>query len=292
MTNVTSNLNLAKTNEKAFAFEVNGYVSSGVTFAITGGIPLAMNIDGDTTGSLIGFSSKYARIDIDGNSGKLFPSYSGNSGYACIRINGSYTADNFIFDMYDHIVYINQNMTTDFYGGVDMDILEVKGNATGLIQLGHGTNALKVNGTLTGNAVGGNSQDQFKIGTMLNGSVALADGNDNFYVGSGSILNFSAGAGNDVAYIGADVTDFLYMDGGNDILQYNGTINGVIDGGTGTDSIFLGNYTVADYNANKDLIKTRLINFENIVLKDGVLVGSLTNVDLKWNTFEVIPLYY
>lgn len=228
-------------------------------------------------------------MDIDGDSGKLFP-YS--SGHACIRIGGSYTADQFIFDMDDHIVFINQNMTTSFYGGKNMDILEIKGNATGLIQLGMGTNALRVDGTLSGNAVGGNSQDQFRIGTMINGGVALADGDDNFYVQSGSILNFSAGAGNDVAYIGADITDFLYMDSGNDILQYNGTINSVIDGGTGTDSIFVGNYTVADYNSNLDSIKTRLINFENIVMKDGVILGSLTNVDLKWNTFSVIPTYY
>ncbi len=292
MTDVSGPLNLAKTSEKAFAFEVNGTVNPGATLAITGSIPVTMNIDGNTTGSLIGFSAKYAKIDIDGDSGKLFPTYSGNSGYACIRINGSYSADNFIFDMYDHIVFINQNMTTDFYGGKDMDILEIKGNATGLIQLGHGTNALKVNGILTGNAVGGNNQDQFIIGNMVNGGVALADGNDNFYVGAGTILNFSAGAGNDVVYIGGSVTSFLNMDGGDDILQYNGTIYDVIDGGTGTDSIFLGNYTVNDYVNNKDSIKTRIVNFENIVVKDGVILGSLTNVNLQWNPFTLVQLVY
>jgi hypothetical protein len=75
--------------------------------------------------------------------------------------------------------------------------------------------------------------------------------------------------------VGGTVNSLIEMDAGNDVVIYNGSdINNTIDGGNGTDSIYLANYTVDNYND----VESYISNFENIMLGDGTVISGDSSV--------------
>ena len=86
--------------------------------------------------------------------------------------------------------------------------------------------------------------------------MAMETGNDN------DTLNISS--------IWGSFTGTIDAGSGNDVVTINGINNngGNVNGGTGTDTLNLNNYTVADWN---NWLSDNFTGFETVNLKDGVV---------------------
>ncbi|RXJ80097.1 immunoglobulin-like domain-containing protein [Arcobacter sp. F2176] len=85
--------------------------------------------------------------------------------------------------------------------------------------------------------------------------------------------------GDDVVNIGDDINyGGVDLGSGNDFITIGDKVGNIgwatIDGGDGTDSIYLKGYTINDYYKNEDNIRDKISNFENIKCSDGVVKGD------------------
>ncbi len=119
----------------------------------------------------------------------------------------------------------------------------------------------------------GSGNDQVHIGDDATGTIELGAGDDELNIGDDSDY-INAGEGNDRVYIGDEVKGTIDMGSGNDYLFVGGRLNGYIYGQSGTDSLVLDHYSLADYQNNVDGLRWKVNGFENILFGDGEVIGD------------------
>ncbi|MEP0071784.1 MAG: Ig-like domain-containing protein [Marinomonas sp.] len=189
----------------------------------------------------------------------------------------------------------------DVNGSVDAgtgdDEIVVGGDVTQSMTLGEGNNTLSVGGTVSANVNAGSGDDSVSVSGDVTQSMGLGDGDNKLSV-EGSVSGaINTGSGMDDIYIAGDANAYIGTSAGDDTLTVDGDVgsnitiqtgsgddfvvikgnlnsNAYLDGGNDTDSIVLENYTVDQYNLDIDNIKTRVVNFENIMVGGVVVAGD------------------
>jgi VCBS repeat-containing protein len=191
------------------------------------------------------------------------------------------------------------NSNGSIYGGAGNDSVEIRGNANEDIDLSKGNDRLAIGGSVNSNAeiTLGEGNDSAYIARDLNSDIDAGTGNDTVVIG-GSINSggdAELGSGDDILSVQGDVSgkirgddgnDTVIIKGnvwsnadielgsGNDVIIIEGKLYSEVDGESGNDSIYLSSYTKNDYYNNVDNIKSKIVNFENIVMSDGVIKGD------------------
>ncbi|WP_158601380.1 retention module-containing protein [Marinomonas rhizomae] len=209
-----------------------------------------------------------------------------------VSISGNVTAWVDVKDG-NNSVYIGGDISA-YHGGVSggtgNDEIYVKGSTNyasdyyqSSIQTGAGDDKVTIGVNSSGHIDLGSGDDELFIGNDSSGSISTGSGHDEVYIGDDVKGYINAGDGNDKLIVKGDVSRVsIELGSGNDFIVIEGQVTGNswthygswIDGGTGTDSIVLKGYTIAQYNLDVDNIKTRVVNFENIMLSDGVVKGD------------------
>ena len=191
------------------------------------------------------------------------------------------------------------NSNGSIYGGAGNDSVEIRGNANEDVDLSKGNDRLAIGGSVNSNAeiTLGEGNDSAYITRDLNSDIDAGTGNDTVVIG-GSINSggdAELGSGDDILSVQGDVSgkirgddgnDTVIIKGnvwsnadielgsGNDVIIIEGKLYSEVDGESGNDSIYLSSYTKNDYYNNVDNIKSKIVNFENIVMSDGVIKGD------------------
>ncbi|WP_417316423.1 beta strand repeat-containing protein [Cycloclasticus pugetii] len=154
----------------------------------------------------------------------------------------------------------------------DDDSVFVGGNS-GYIETGWGDDKVEVDGSANGNIKVGTGNDNVSIDGNSD-RVYLDDGNDTLVIHGNANQIIYAGYGDDQVVIDGAISSYgVQMDKGNDLLVINNsTINGTLNGGDGTDSLYLSQLTISQVQALID--SGKIINFENIKAKDGIVKGD------------------
>jgi len=185
-------------------------------------------------------------------------------------------------------IHIGGNVDGYIGTGTGNDNLFVGGNVSKAIKTDTGNDDVYIAGNVTASIETGTDNDSLFIGGDVSGAIDTSTGNDDVNIGGDVNAYVTTGTGNDTLTIKGNVGRVaVELDTGDDFLVIDGKITGNswshygswIDGGTGTDSIVLESYTVAQYNLNIDNIRTRVVNFENIMLSDGVVKGDASAFD-------------
>jgi VCBS repeat-containing protein len=174
-------------------------------------------------------------------------------------------------------IHIGGNVDAYIGTGTGNDNLFVGGNVSKAIKTDTGNDDVYITGNVTASIETGTDNDSLFIGGDVSGAIDTSTGNDDVYIGGDVNAYVSTGTGNDTLTIKGNVGSVtVFLDTGDDFLVISGALNSKawVDGGTGTDSIVLENYTIAQYVSNIDNIQTRVVNFENIMLSDGVVKGD------------------
>jgi len=277
--------------------EVSG---NSARIKLEGGDNNVLNVNGNAEKKIYTGEGSY-RIDIDGDLDKI-PRF--DDGNEIVRIGG------------DSNERINFKKGTDF--------LQVEGNLEGSIKtkgtlttyiFGYindnidltkatGPNVTYIEGDLKGKYKGSDYADTLLINGDIKEKITLNAGNNNVKL-TGDINDYitASDTGNDRILITKNLNGDLNTDNGDDIVEVIGTVNGsistendndiiilyttfnnTIDGGNGTDTAYLLNYTLDDYNNNVDDIKSNLVNIENILFKDFLYIGDISALyTIDWN---------
>ncbi|WP_343750162.1 VCBS domain-containing protein, partial [Marinomonas primoryensis] len=191
------------------------------------------------------------------------------------------------------------NSNGSIYSGAGNDSVEIRGNANADIDLSDGGDRLAIGGSVNSNSEIdlGDGNDSVYVAHDLSGKIDAGDGNDTVEIGRNinSSGDVKLGKGDDVLLVQGDISGEIKGEDGNDAVIIHGnvwsdakidlgkgddviTIDGKlysdVDGGKGDDSIYLASYTKNDYNNNVDNIKSRVINFENVMMSDGIVKGD------------------
>jgi VCBS repeat-containing protein len=187
------------------------------------------------------------------------------------------------------VVEVNRDSNTIMTYGGD-DVINVDGNQNGTIDAGEGNNRIDIDGNSNSIFVGdGNDQIRIagsqNVGIDLNGGQNQIDvhGNANdIYAGSGGNIvnigghsngNIDLESGNDAVTIAGNSSS-VDLGSGDDTITIGGYVNNKVEGGDGTDSIVLENYTKSDWDSDMGGIQSKVVNFENIMFKDGEVIGN------------------
>ncbi|QAB14306.1 cadherin-like domain-containing protein [Hydrogenovibrio thermophilus] len=172
----------------------------------------------------------------------------------------------------DDAVYIGNDDNGGINTGDGDDRVLIGDDANATIELEGGNDQLDIRGDADYiNAGSGN--DQVHIGDDATGTIELGAGDDELNIGDDSDY-INAGEGNDRVYIGDEVKGTIDMGSGNDYLFVGGRLNGYIYGQSGTDSLVLDHYSLADYQNNVDGLRWKVNGFENILFGDGEVIGD------------------
>ncbi|WP_392383705.1 VCBS domain-containing protein [Marinomonas primoryensis] len=198
----------------------------------------------------------------------------------------------------DNNVDVTKDVKHSLTLGTGNDKLYVGDDLTssGSIDLGTGNDKLFIQDNVEGSIDAGIGNDDVHIGGDVKAYINTGIGNDNLFVGGDVKSTIETDTGNDDVYITGNVNAYINTGTGNDTLTIKGNVGRVtidqsmgddflvisgavnsgawIDGGTGTDSIVLENYSIQQYIDNVDNIKTRIANFENIMMSDGIVKGD------------------
>ncbi|RNF52003.1 retention module-containing protein [Marinomonas hwangdonensis] len=192
----------------------------------------------------------------------------------------------------DDNLLVKGSLNNELTSGAGNDSIEIKRDANDDINLSSGDDRLSIGGSVNSNS-----------------DIDLGDGNDTAYVAHDLSENISAGDGNDTVVIGGNVNSGgdLYLgsgddtvlvagnvysggdinlNSGNDVVVLGGKLHNKIDGGSGNDSIYLTAYTKSDYYNNVDYIKSRIYDFENIMMSDGIVKGNSSAFNNNSVTFS------
>ena len=237
------------------------------------------------------------RIDIDGsvNEKITFQKNSNNS----LRITGDYN-ENINLKKGNSILNIggSLNGSLKFKGNLffsvinDNDIINYKnaeedtnvfirisGQMSDFIKMGKGKSTIDIHdfsgeissrgGSLNLRVTGDNSMD-----------ITLKEGNDKILLYNSPYNEIELDSGNDILEVIGTLHKTVHMGNGDDILILHSNIDwGVnMNGNAGNDTIYFLNYTLADFNSDKDSIKTRSVGIENFLFSDGEEIGDISNL--------------
>ncbi|MGJ0337812.1 Ig-like domain-containing protein [Aliarcobacter cryaerophilus] len=189
----------------------------------------------------------------------------------------------------DDNIYVSGNVNQSISAGDGNDNIFIEGSAgsSWTMNLGDGDNHLHIKGDV-GLVTGGSGDDTVLVEGSTTNTLNLGDGNNELHIkgNSGSTVNtgdgndkilvegnaqnvINAGAGNDIVIVRGNTQNVVEMGAGNDYLEIGGKVLNTLYGGEGIDTLFLKDYTKADYDTNLDDLKWKIIGFENISFKDG-----------------------
>ena len=174
-------------------------------------------------------------------------------------------------------IHIGGNVDAYIGTGTGNDNLFVGGNVSKAIKTDTGNDDVYITGNITASIETGTDNDSVFVGGNVSGTIDTSTGNDDVYIGGNVNAYINTGTGNDALTIKGNVGRVTVdLSTGDDFLVISGVVNSGawIDGGTGTDSVVLENYSIQQYIDNVDNIKTRVANFENIMMSDGVVKGD------------------
>ena len=282
------NSSLYTGNRGADVIEVNG---NSETIATYGGDDV-INVDGNQN-KTIDAGEGNNRIDIDGNSQSI---YVGNDDDS-IRVGGNANKDLDLREG-DNVLDISGNSSA-VYSGSGNDTIVIDKNANGNIGSGAGDDTIEVGGNASKNIDANEGNDSVHVGGTTNGSVYLGGGDDTLEIDKDASKDISGGSGddsvtihghtngtvdlgsgNDTLHAGDFVQGRIYAAEGDDRVVLDGQVKNYVMGGSGTDSIELNGYSKADWDANKDNVRSYVKEFENIKFSDGVTIdgsGNLTD---------------
>ena len=156
--------------------------------------------------------------------------------------------------------------------GKGSDNLYIEGDAYDNIELEEGDDYLTILGSLTndGSVDAGDGNDKVYIEGDAYDKIMLEEGNDELTI-LGSLKSggeVDAGDDNDVVFVGVDIKGDIDLGSGDDELRVNGDIMNDIEGGEGTDVIYV-NKTSFEWDASGQI--DYLSGFEKIQFKDGTV---------------------
>ncbi len=300
------NKSLYTGNDGVDVVEVNGNSNVISTY---GGDDI-INVDGSQNAS-IDAGEGNNRIDIDANAQSI---YVGNDDDS-IRI-GSNANSGLDLREGDNTLDIAGN-SSNIYSGSGDDSILVDGTVNGTLGSGAGNDVINI-GSANGNIDSNEGNDSVTINSYSNGSVYLGGGDDTLDVGSHVNQNINAGTGNDTVTVGGKVNGTVDLGAGDDVLKIGefvqkriyaaegndsvvieGKVKNDVMGGSGSDSIELQNYSKADWDANKDNVRSYVKEFENIKFNDGTTIdgngnltdGSAFNTSANTSNGEVLTTY-
>ncbi len=300
------NKSLYTGNDGVDVVEVNGNSNVISTY---GGDDI-INVDGSQNAS-IDAGEGNNRIDIDANAQSI---YVGNDDDS-IRI-GSNANSGLDLREGDNTLDIAGN-SSNIYSGSGDDSILVNGTVNGTLGSGAGNDVINI-GSANGNIDSNEGNDSVTINSYSNGSVYLGGGDDTLDVGSHVNQNINAGTGNDTVTVGGKVNGTVDLGAGDDVLKIGefvqkriyaaegndsvvieGKVKNDVMGGSGSDSIELQNYSKADWDANKDNVRSYVKEFENIKFNDGTTIdgngnltdGSAFNTSANTSNGEVLTTY-
>ncbi|MBI3445549.1 MAG: tandem-95 repeat protein, partial [Magnetospirillum sp.] len=262
----------------------------------------AVRVTGDTNAQVdMGDGNDALQIGGSNNSGAI----NAGSGDDTVKIGG---ASNTAIDLGsgNDALDIGGSNNAAITAGSGDDRVKLGGAANAAIDLGDGNDDLLVNGANNASITAGIGDDSVLVKGDGNAAINLGDGNDQLEVQGAANASISGGSGNDYVHVtgssnasisGGDGSDVIRVDGnvnsssisgggGNDSVFVGGRMWGYADGGSGTDSIELGSYSRADWDANKDSIRSHVTNFENIKFSDGSVMGDSTAFNTGTTTYK------
>ena len=158
-------------------------------------------------------------------------------------INVSGVSDNFQITMTASSIVITDTNTSTVTTFTDTDL--AGGSFSEFVQyIGNDADS-DISGSVGLNSqgyTGGTGNDTFTDSGNLGGPLNGGDGDDILIGGTGS-NNISGGAGNDILTSGGSGNDILLGGDGNDTLTHTGTSTGNLVGGAGDDTIHAGGFT-------------------------------------------------
>lgn len=291
------NMNLAHySNSGNFndVIEVNG----NSNYIETRGGNDTINVDGNQNGT-IDAGEGNNRIDIDGNAGTI---YVGNNDDS-IRI-GSNANSSIDLREGTNIIDVLGN-SNSIYSGSGNDTIIVDGSVNGVISSGYGADRIDIGGNVSDMIDSNDGDDVVTIGGTTHSSVYLGGGNDILEITGNADQNIDAGTGNDTIAVKGHVNGYIDLAAGGDTLYTSDYVNGIIFAGEGNDSVILGGYikndvrggsgadsieltkySKIDWDTNKDGVKDKVQEFENIKFSDGTIIGNLSAFSSSMTTYE------
>ncbi|MGJ0353438.1 hypothetical protein NG783_09085, partial [Aliarcobacter cryaerophilus] len=265
-----SEIDLGDGNDK---LDIKGNVTGG---SITAG-------DGNDEIRIDGYAS--INVDLgDGNNKLHIKSSSGgniigNSGADKVLIEVDTSSTGINLGSGDNELYIGGNSSSTITTRDGNDKVIIKGNSTNTIDLGAGDDILNIkgNGNNSSHIKTGDGNDKVLIEGNTTNTIELGSGNDELHIkGNAQGSHIKTEDGNDRVIIDGIATNTIELGNGDDYLEIGGRFSGKLDGGDGTDSLYLRDYTVAEIKSiMEDSSKSWIIHsFENIKGKDGMYRGD------------------
>ena len=185
------------------------------------------------------------------------------------------------------------NGNLDLGSGSDEVIISKDANEN-YINLGDGNNYLDIGKDGNVKITAGSGNDSIEIGKDANnGPIELGEGYNYLHIGKDANVVISSGdqadyiwitkdknssgatlgGGDDYLYIGKDNNSPVDMGSGDDFVCIMGDFYSVFEGGSGSDSIYMGNFRQSKWQS-ESWRHHLLSNFENIMFNDGVVQGD------------------
>ncbi|MBU0660889.1 prepilin-type N-terminal cleavage/methylation domain-containing protein [Patescibacteria group bacterium] len=170
---------------------------------------------------------------------------------------------------------VERDVNGSIVAGLGNDTLYLNRSVNRSIDLGEGHDILKIGRDFNNTLIAGTGNDYIQVAREVNNVMNLGDGDDFFEALHHVYASIQAGEGNDTLFLSKQLTQPVTLGTGNDFLRIGSNVYNTIDGGEGVDSIELLDYTKLNYdNNNKDNIRNRVLNFENIKFSDGEVIGN------------------
>ncbi|MGO2354758.1 MAG: VCBS domain-containing protein [Marinomonas foliarum] len=176
--------------------------------------------------------------------------------------------------------------------GSGNDDIFVEDNVHSTIQTGEGNDRVQIGNDLGNDSEGahinlGDGDNKLIIEDDVNKHSTVHSGSGDDFVSIGDDVRYQAdiqlGSGDDTLKIGGniDAKVSINLGSGNDLLVVGGEVSSSawVDGGQGSDSVWFESYSRSDYNSDKDGIRSRFVNFENIKFSDGSVIGDSSAFD-------------
>jgi len=200
----------------------------------------------------------------------------------------------------DHNIYSDGTFTGYFYGNVygRIDISNATGDSTiyseafmdERIEGGQGNDNIQLLGDFNSWLLGNQGNDNIEIRGNRVGPLYGNSGNDKILASSSdsSIWDISGGDGNDIIESTESKWRGIYAGAGDDIIVLHGlddhSIFAQIQGNSGNDTLYLLAYSRAEYDANKDGIRSDIHGIENILFNDESFIGDISALyTIDWN---------
>lgn len=185
------------------------------------------------------------------------------------------------------------NGNLDLGSGSD-EVIITKDANDDYISLGDGNNYLDIGKDANVKITAGSGNDSIEIGKDANdGPIELGDGYNYLFIGKDANVVISSGdqadyiwitqdknssgatlgGGDDYLYIGKNNNSPVDMGSGDDFVCIMGDFYSVIEGNSGSDSIYMGNFSQSKWQS-ESWRHHLLSNFENIMFNDGVVQGD------------------